>query len=75
LAAQKTGGLLGHHHRKSLFSATISHFDYAGLVLVCYADFATGQFMETTRLLPLGRGATAVPRTNGVSLNRPAPIP
>jgi len=39
-----------------LFSATISHLDYAGLVFVYYADFATGQFMETTRLLPLGRG-------------------
>lgn len=39
-----------------LFSATISHLDYAGLVFVYYADFATGQFIETTRLLPLGRG-------------------
>lgn len=39
-----------------LFSATISHLDYAGLVFVYYADFASGQFMETTRLLPLGRG-------------------
>lgn len=39
-----------------LFSATISHLDYAGLVFVYYADFTSGQFMETTRLLPLGRG-------------------
>jgi hypothetical protein len=39
-----------------LFSATISHLDYAGLVFVYYADFITGQFIETTRLLPLGRG-------------------
>lgn len=39
-----------------LFSATISHLDYAGLVFVYYADFATGQFSEVTRLLPLGRG-------------------
>lgn len=39
-----------------LFSATISHLDYAGLVFVYYADFATGQFIETTRLLPLGLG-------------------
>jgi hypothetical protein len=39
-----------------LFSATISHLDYAGLIFVYYADFTSGQFMETTRLLPLGRG-------------------
>ncbi len=39
-----------------LFSATISHLDYAGLVFVYYADFATGQFNEVTRLLPLGLG-------------------
>lgn len=39
-----------------LFSATISHLDYAGLVFVYCADFASGQFIETTRLLPLGRG-------------------
>jgi hypothetical protein len=39
-----------------LFSATISHLDYAGLVFVYFADFATGQFSEVTRLLPLGQG-------------------
>ncbi|MBE2198834.1 MAG: DUF2804 domain-containing protein [Anaerolinea sp.] len=39
-----------------LFSATISHLDYAGLVFVYYADFASGQFIEATRLLPFGRG-------------------
>ena len=41
---------------RHLFSATISHLDYAGLVFVYFADFATGQFSEVTRLLPLGRG-------------------
>lgn len=39
-----------------LFSATISHLDYAGLVFIYYADFATGRFSEVTRLLPLGLG-------------------
>lgn len=39
-----------------LFSAIISHLDYAGLVFVYYADFTTGEFIEMTRLLPLGRG-------------------
>ncbi|MCB8989073.1 MAG: DUF2804 domain-containing protein [Chloroflexota bacterium] len=39
-----------------LFSATISHLDYAGLVFVYYADFATGKLIEVTKLLPLGRG-------------------
>lgn len=39
-----------------LFSATISHLDYVGLVFVYYADFASGEFVETTRLLPLGSG-------------------
>lgn len=39
-----------------LFSATISHLDYAGLVFVYFADFVSGEFLETTRLLPLGRG-------------------
>ncbi|HRQ41894.1 MAG TPA: DUF2804 domain-containing protein [Chloroflexota bacterium] len=39
-----------------LFSATISHLDYAGLVFIYYADFNTGQLTEATRLLPLGQG-------------------
>lgn len=39
-----------------LFSATISHLDYAGLVFVYHADFAAGQLTEATRLLPLGQG-------------------
>jgi hypothetical protein len=39
-----------------LFSATISHLDYAGLVFVYYADFTSQQLTEVTRLLPLGWG-------------------
>ncbi|MCL4266066.1 MAG: DUF2804 family protein [Anaerolineae bacterium] len=38
-----------------LFSATISHLDYAGLVFVYYADFNTGRLTEATKLLPLGQ--------------------
>ncbi len=41
-----------------LFSATISHLDYAGLVFVYFADFANGEFVEKTRLLPLGQGCS-----------------
>ena len=39
-----------------LFSATISHLDYAGLVFIYAADFNSGYFQEVTKLLPLGRG-------------------
>lgn len=39
-----------------LFSATISHLDFAALVFVYYADFASGRLTEVTRLLPLGWG-------------------
>jgi hypothetical protein len=39
-----------------LFSATISHLDYAALVFVYYADFAGGRLAEVTKLLPLGWG-------------------
>lgn len=39
-----------------LFSATISHLDYAGLVFVYTADFTTGKFAEVTKLLPFGQG-------------------
>lgn len=39
-----------------LFSATVSHLDYAGLVFIYYADFAAGLLTEMTQLIPLGRG-------------------
>ena len=39
-----------------LFSVTVSNLDYAGVVFVYYADFASGQITEATRLVPLGLG-------------------
>ena len=39
-----------------LFSVTVSHLDYAGLVFVYYADFASGEVTEATKLVPLGWG-------------------
>lgn len=39
-----------------LFSATISHLDYAGVIFVYLADLQTGQLTEATRLVPFGRG-------------------
>lgn len=43
-------------NERYLFSATISHLDYAGLVFVYFADFQTGQLTEVTKLLPFGWG-------------------
>jgi hypothetical protein len=47
-----------------LFSATISHLDYAGLVFVYYADFASQQLTEVTKLLPLGWGCSMPDEVN-----------
>lgn len=39
-----------------LFSVTVTDLDYAGLVFVYYADFASRQLSEVTKIIPLGRG-------------------
>jgi len=41
-----------------LFSATVSHLDYAGLVFIYFADFEAGTLSEVTQLIPLGRRCT-----------------
>ena len=50
--------------KSHLFSATISHLDYAGLVFVYYADFASRQLTEVTKLLPFGWGCSMPDEVN-----------
>ncbi len=44
-----------------LFSVTVSHVDYIGLVFVYIADFEQDIFEEMTQMLPLGRGVELLP--------------
>lgn len=65
-----TSNLKGHLFRKkkwnywcvygkdALFSATISHLDYAASCFVYYLDFETNEFFEKTILLPLGKNVS-----------------
>lgn len=48
-----------------LFSATVSHLDYAGLVFIYFADFAAGLLTEMTQLIPLGRGCNLPDTVDG----------
>lgn len=42
--------------KDALFSATISHLDYAASCFVYYLDYETKEFYEKTVLLPFGKG-------------------
>lgn len=44
-----------------LFSVTVSHLDYAGLVFVYLADFAARTLQEVTKIVPLGLGIDLPP--------------
>jgi len=47
-----------------LFSATVSHVDYSGLVFIYIADFAINLLEERTLIVPLGRGCDLPPTVN-----------
>ncbi len=47
-----------------LFSVTVSHVDYVGLVFIYVADFEQESFNEVTQMVPFGRGI-ALPETVG----------
>lgn len=43
---------------KCLFSVTVSHLDYAGMVFIYFLDFQTKKYIEKTVMTPFGKGCT-----------------